>query len=226
MKTLIFLSLLLAGCSQAPTLPFMEKNIEFIAPDSAKKPLKVIKREFWQIQGAEDILRNTAEATLSIWIYPESDFETPQDLIGISVGDKAMSVNSSRASIRIFKGGRLFAVARAGDREPEQNVMTKAVLKRGKWQHVLLTIDYPKDEMRFYLDGDMLPIKGIVNFEAEKTSNTPSRSVVLGAEDDGSINHFKGQIKDVGVWRRKLNGEEITVLAKKLKPGESLMFGM
>lgn len=214
------------GCAQTPTLPFMNKNIEFIAPDSAKEPLTVIKREFWQIQGAQNILRNTEAATLSIWIYPTSDFATAQDLIGIAVGDKSLPANSSRASIRIYPKGRLFAVARAGDKEAEQNVMTKPVLQKEKWQHILLTIDYALDEMRFYLNGDLLPIKGVVNFEASKTSNTPSRSVVLGAEDDGSINHFKGQIKDVGVWRRKLNQEEITTLAKKLKPGESLMFGM
>lgn len=224
MKAHLILIMLLASCARIPT-PF-KRDIQFIAPDSAKQPLKVVRREFWQIQGAENILQNAKAATISIWIYPTGDIEEAQNVIGISVGEKRMPHYSTRASIRVYPGGKLFAVARAGDREPEQNIATKAVLEKNKWQHVLLTIDYPKDEMRFYLNGDLLPIKGIVDFQASKTSNTPSRTVVLGAEDDGSIQPFVGQIKDVGVWRRKLTSEEITVLAKKLKPGESLMFGM
>lgn len=220
MKILI-LALVLSGCSQ---LPKFGDKIDFLAQNH-ESPLRVIKREFYEVKDAENILRNTPEGAISIWIRQTGEQDNQQDVISISTGSTQVSRRTSRAAIKIFPGGRLFAAARASDLEQEQNIMTGPILEKGKWQHVFLNINYAKDDMKFYVDGVQVRSRGIVRFKAKKTSDTPSHSVVLGAEEDGGAGYFSGQVKDIAVWKKTLSEENIRAVWKKIKPDEKIMIG-
>lgn len=213
---------LFAGCSRIPKL---NDKVEFMA-ESHKAPLRVVKRQFWEVKEAGDVLRNTSSGAISIWVRQTGELQDPQSIISISVGSKKANRRASRASIKIFPEGRLFAEARAHDLGAEQNIMTGPILKKGTWHHVFLNIDYARDQMTFYVDGVMVPSRGVVNFKAKKTSNTASHAVILGAEDDGGAAYFKGQLKDVAVWKRTLSEENIRAVWKGIKPEDKIMIGL
>jgi hypothetical protein len=225
MKIYIFLLALTCASSCAKIkIPQFEKDVEFRA-ETSEKPFQVKKREFWVVDGGGKILRNTSEASISVWVR-QSDQKQIQDIISFSTGGRNFRGKESRVAIRIYPNGKLAGIARALDHGPEQVVMTKAVIQKDKWHHVFLSIDYAKDEMIFYVDGLRVPSKGDVNFRGKATSDTDSLSVTLGAEEDGSGNYVAGEIKDVRVWRRKLTEENIRAVWKRINPGEKLMMGL
>lgn len=224
MKKIPLILCLLGAVSCAKIkIPKFEKDVDFHV-DSSEKPLTVKKREFWVVAGAEKVLRNTQAASLSVWVR-QTDQKQAQDILSFSVG-KGYDGKKSRAAIRIYPNGKLAGLARAHDAEAEQVVMTKAVIEKGKWHHIFLSIDYASDEMLFYVDGLKVASKGEVSFKAKATSDTDSLAVTLGAEEDGTGNYVSGEIKDVRVWRRKLSEENIRAVWKRLKPGEKLMMGL
>lgn len=177
----------------------------------AKNSVKFVKKSgYFDIHGAGDVLRNTTEATLFITFRQTGKQEEPQDMLAFSVGsDKPTFL--SRASLRIEKDGHLTGIARAGDNEEPQNVRAKEKVTTGEFHTAALVIDYAKDSMRLFLDGRPLETEGNVSFKAEKTSDTSSKGVTMGAEDDGSNFFFKGELKDPKVWTKALSAEEILI---------------
>lgn len=176
-----------------------------------KNSVKFVKKSgYFDINGAGDVLRNKSEATLFITFRQTGKQEEPQDMLSFSVGAEKPTF-LSRASLRIEKDGYLTGIARAGDNEEAQNVRSKEKVQTGEFHSAALVIDYGKDSMRLFLDGRPLETEGNVNFKAEKTSDTSSIGVTMGAEDDGSNFFFKGELKDPKVWTRSLSAEEILI---------------
>lgn len=223
MKNLTLIFILVASACAKIKIPKFEKDVDFRA-ETSNKPFVVTKREFWVVEGGEKILRNTPTASLSVWVR-QSDQKRVQDILSFSTGGKNFDGKSSRAAIRIFPNGKLAGIARALDNGPEQVVMTKSVIEKGKWHHIFLSIDYANDEMLFYVDGLQVPTKGVVNFRGKSTSDTDSLAVTLGAEEDGTSNYVAGEIKDVRVWRKKLTEENIRAVWKRINPDEQIMIG-
>lgn len=168
------------------------------------------KKGYKEITGAGDVLRNVPGATLLITFRQTGKQEEPQDMLAFSVGSDKPTF-ASRASLRIEKDGYLTGIARAGDNEEAQNVRAKEKVTTGEFHSAALVIDYSKDSMRLFLDGRPLETEGTVNFKAQNTSDTSSRGVTMGAEDDGSNFFFQGELKDPKVWTRALSAEEILI---------------
>lgn len=221
--TLVIVLVLTSSCAKLK-IPKFEKDVDFRA-ETSEKPFEVKKLEFWMVEEAGKILRNTSEASLSVWVR-QSDQKQVQDILSFSTGGRGFSGKQSRAAIRILPNGKIAGIARALDQDPEQVVMTKSVIEQGKWHHIFLSIDYAKNEILFYVDGLRVATKGAVNFHGKSTSNTDSASVTLGAEEDGSGNYVSGEIKDVRVWRRKLSEEKIRAVWKRINPDEQIMIGL
>jgi hypothetical protein len=190
-----------------------KKSKEILHPSF--ESLKVSEKRHWVVKRGENLLRNTGVATLAVWVRPKSNSNYPMDLIAISVAGKENPSNSSRASIRLLADGKIGGIARARDDEEAQRGFSSSVMKESLWQHIVLIIDYEKNKMEFYRNGVFVPSTGRIKFKARKTSDTPSKTIVIGAEDDGSAYHFNGDIKHVGIWGRRLYQDEIKKLVEQ-----------
>lgn len=197
----LLLLTLFVGCSQLS----LKHTPEILGP--SLEGLKAKEQRYWKVTGGENVLRNTSVATLAIWIKPAEKATYPMDLIAVAVGNKKAAGTASRASLRINAQKKLTGLARSTDDEKLHRVEGPSI-KEGKWQHVTLVIDYAQNKMEFYFDGQLAATKN-VRFKANKTANTPSRSISIGSEDDGSKNYFQGELKHAGFWNRRLSEDEI-----------------
>jgi hypothetical protein len=165
----------------------------------------------WQLVEGGEMLQGTESATVSVTFKASADINEMQDLIAISVGAAAPS-STSRVSIRL-NNGQLTGILRASDSDKAQEITTTgASVRSGQWQQVTLVIDYSKAQAGIYLDGQKLETAGQLKFPQAKTADTPSASIALGSEDDGSALFYKGEVGQVLIWRRALSPQEIRSL--------------
>lgn len=182
---------------------------ELVVNGKPQSDVKFIRHgKYKEIKGAGDTLKNVPGATLMVTFRQTGKQDTPQDLLSFSIGHPKETY-LSRASIRIDTDGYLTGIARALDSEEAQNVRAKEKIETGNFHQAALVIDYKNDSMKLYLDGKPLESEGSVAFQGTTTSDTPSKSVSMGAEDDGSNFYFQGELKDPRVWSRALSQEEI-----------------
>ena len=175
----------------------------------------VSHKKYSELKGAGDILRNVSGATLIVTFKQTGNQETHQDLMAFSVGGDGKKSSSSRASLRIEKGGQLAGIARSLDTEKAQTVRSTQKITRNETHVAALVVDYTSSEMKLYLDGSLLETQGTVSFQSKTTSDTTSISVSLGSEDDGSDFFFEGEIKDPMIWSRKLGPDVIKLYSKR-----------
>jgi hypothetical protein len=190
-----------------------KKNKEILHPSFEE--LKVSEKRHWVLRKGENLARNVNVVTLAAWVKPKKNSNYPMDLIAVSVAGKENPSNASRASIRLLEGGKIGGIARALDNEAAQRGFSASVIQESLWQHIVLIIDYEKNRMEFYRNGVFVPSTGKIRFKGRKTSDTPSKTIVIGAEDDGSAYHYNGDVKHVGIWGRRLYQDEIKKLVEQ-----------
>jgi hypothetical protein len=178
--------------------------------------VKIIRHaKYKEIQGAGKALQNVSGATLMIEFRQTGKQDSPQDLLSFSVGGTQNKTFLSRASLRLDKDGYLTGIARSIDTEEAQNVRAKNKISAGDIHHAALVVNYSKNEMHLYLDGKPLETEGSPKFAAKNTSDTPSLSASIGAEDDGSTFFFEGELNHPMVWSRAFAAEEILPFAQR-----------
>lgn len=204
MKKFLFLFVIF-GCSHRALMINGEPRPE----------VKLVQKEKYQeIIGAGDVLKDVEGATLFVTFRQTGDQSSPQDMIAFSVGSEKPTF-FSRASIRVDKDGYLTGIARASDSEEGQTIRAKEAAPAGEVHQALLIVDYAKNLMQLYLNGKLLESEGVVKFSSSRTAPTPSKSMALGAEDDGSNFFFKGELSHPMVWGRVLSADEISEIFKK-----------
>lgn len=190
-------------------------QMKLVVDGQEKQGIKIYSHgAYKEVKGASEILRKVSAATLMIRFRQTGNQKTPQDLMAFSVGGKEEKSLSSRASIRIDREGYLTGIARATDSEVGHTIRAKEKVETGDFHVAALVVDYAKNEMHLFLDGRALETAGAVTFSATETADTPSISVSLGAEDDGSANFFQGEIQKPMIWRRRLEPEEVLAFSK------------
>jgi hypothetical protein len=180
---------------------------------------QVVKRSYYEIQGAGDVLRKTNQATLAIWIWPKGKLETSQHIFNFSVGGDNLPWKS-RAEIVLLKGGSLSSTARADDKEEPSQIFTKAdLIKPNLWNHITLTIDYTQKKMQFFVNGEKVSaVQELYRFTKPETSDTSSLRAAFGSEDDGSGAYFVGEIAGAFVGRKILSENEIKEVMRNSLP--------
>ncbi|MFL5784822.1 MAG: LamG domain-containing protein [Bacteriovoracaceae bacterium] len=208
MNKIIFLLFILVSCSTTT-----DKTLTISTGH------RVVKRTYYMVEGAGDVLRKTGQATLAIWMRPHDFSEDNQDLFDFSVGGDSLPWKS-RASMTLAKNGVLMSTARAGDKEELSRITTvENAIRPHQWQHVALTIDYTNKKMKFYVNGNPVPsAHEVYHFTQPVTADTISNRVSIGSEDDGSEAIFKGDLADAHVEPRIMTEGEIRELVKKTKP--------
>lgn len=205
MKILALL-LIISGCTQ------MKLSVD----GKKTNDVKIIRHaNYKEIEGAGKVLQNVGGATLMINFRQTGKQETPQDMLSFSIGGTEKKTFSSRASIRMDKDGYLMGIARSLDSEEGQTVRAKNKIPAGDLHHAALVVNYSKNEMHLFLDGKPLETEGSPIFKAKTTSDTPSISASVGAEDDGSNFFFQGELNHPMVWSRPFSPEEILPFAQR-----------
>lgn len=216
MKYLFFLVLLSCAHREAKLTDKLKDQLvsdhqpqQGMSQDKIHPTLKTKWMEkFWQVSEAGDLLQNTEGATASVSFKLKSLPTGVQDLVAFSVGSDNSSF-LSRLSIRL-EDGQIKAILRASDQDASQEILsTGAALRVGEWHRVTLTVDYSNNSASFYLDGHKLETTGTLQFGSKKTADTPSASMAIGSEDDGSNFFFQGEIGRVLIWRRALSTQEV-----------------
>ncbi len=205
MKSIAFVILLsLVGCTQ----------LKLVVDGEERSDIEIASRgKYKTIIGAKDVLRKVEAATLMITFRQTGNQKQVQDLIALSIGGTEKHSAMSRASIRMDREGYLTGIARALDTEMGHTIRSKEKIPAGDFHNAALVIDYAHNEMHLFLDGKPLETVGAVAFSASETSDTPSISAAIGAEDDGSDFFFEGEILKPMIWRRRLGPEEILQFA-------------
>lgn len=177
-----------------------------VQSEGSHSVIAVKHNQHQDIQGAEKALQKVERATLALWVKASGQITRPQTLVHVSVGTS----RAARAALRILPGGQLHGEARAGDNELAQHARSAAAVTTQEWYHVALTIDYAKNEMIFYLNGEPIPTSGLIQFQSSETSNTPSMEMLAGP--------FEGEIQDVKIMGRRLLAVEIRKLEANSRP--------
>lgn len=218
MKTLFFF-LLVISCSSAPKTRPASHEAKAEQMPEVMEGVSVVKRTFFEVKGAYNLLRNTKEATLSIWAKPAELGENYQNIVSFSVGGK-QETWKSRASITMSPKGELEISARAQDHEDKSEVRTMpGILTLNEWQHIAVTIDYSKKKMQFYLNGEKVPTASeFYKFMTPETADTASNRCAMGAEDDGSGGYYSGKLTGLRVQRSVLSEDEIRKAMEETRP--------
>ena len=190
--------------------------MKLIVDGKPSHDVKVIRHaNYKEILGAGRVLQNISGATLMIEFRQTGNQDKPQDLLSFSVGGIEKKTFLSRASIRMDKDGYLTGIARSADTEEGQTVRAKNKIHSGDIHHAALVVNYAKNEMHLYLDGKPMETEGRPEFSAKNTSDTPSVSAAIGAEDDGSTFFFQGELHNPMIWSRVFTPEEILTFAQR-----------
>jgi hypothetical protein len=201
MKIFLFSMLLLSfGCAQKRSDKLRVQS------EGARQVETLQKNNHQEVKGTEKALQKVSRATIAFWVKPETDILKPQNLVNISTGHS----HTPRASVRILPGGQLHAEARAKDGELAQHVRTDNAVTVEDWYHVALTIDYKNNEMQFYLNGEPITTNGMVQFQSDVTSNTPSMKTLVGP--------FEGEVQNIQISGRRLLAVEIKKLEANSRP--------
>jgi len=81
---------------------------------------------------------------------------------------------------------------------------TGASVNPGVWQHVVAV--YDNGSMKFYLNGVQY------TSSTSEGSHSSSGTFTIGANQNGGLNYYKGDIDDVALWNEALTAAEITAL--------------
>lgn len=179
------------------------------------------KNDFLIVARNHGILAGASEATLAAWVKPAAPMAATQHLVSVSIGGGSATWHS-RAAFGIAEGGVVTAFGRAEDSyKGAQEVKTSAgTVKTGQWQHIAVVFDYAHSNIRIFVNGRLVPTGGINSpFPNPVTPATPSDTISLGAEDDGSNFFFHGSLAQAKIWNRALGETEIRELAAKAPPG-------
>jgi hypothetical protein len=102
------------------------------------------------------------------------------------------------------------------------SIAHKGRVPLGKWVHLALVWDSQAGELRHFLNGDVLCVRGWQhpNFRVSLADACIGR---LEKWEPGDRREFRGRIDEMAVWRRALSGAELKRLAElgaPTRPGQ------
>lgn len=221
LRLALLATLCLASCQASRNPPESSPPSRFRirpqGPDflgALERPVTLDGRSTVTLGENQEVLAGASQATLAIWARPASASREPQDLIAISIGG-GHAGNASRASLRLLPTGALSVFGRTDDSTRlarEVHTEAGAVLP-GRWTQVTAVFDFARDAIHVYLDGRLVhTVADPPQFSAKMTPDTPSDTIAVGSEDDGSAFFFHGELAHVGIWRRILSKKEMRKL--------------
>lgn len=135
-----------------------------------------------------------SQLTVEAWIYP-LDKQGKQVLINEQNHDTLwMNFDTEDADkLDIY----------LGDTTNKGYHSSNTAIARNTWSHVAFTYNDITDELKLYINGQLdrtITTSGMLNFDT---------TIVLGRQDYGDVEFFKGLIDEVAFYNRVLSAEEI-----------------
>ncbi len=227
MKFLIFFALL-TGCSHMtkPVMPeslkkdlvlegWRENEKTFRDSSSANHSIER-KEKYWEVPTAKSVAREATGLTLAAWVKVSGKVTTIQDLIALSIESNAPT-RSSRASLRLHADATVVTVARSYDQEEGYLFISQEKIPTESWALVMTVINYKQNSVESYLNGEKLTLDRKAKFKNRLTPVSDSRSVIIGAEDDGSDFFVNDQLQMVMAWKRALEPDDARLLFESQK---------
>jgi hypothetical protein len=171
------------------------------------------------IKNNKHLLSDASQFSFSVWIKPKQ-LDKEQDIIAISIGENKVP-NASRASLRVTKFGGILAFARSTDNPSliqEAHTKSKESIVQNAWNHICVNFDIERKIIDIYINNKKENlIENSFDFKNLKTPGSPSHSMVIGSEDDGSTNFFNGLVRNVQIKRNSLTKKEINQIFSSQK---------
>jgi hypothetical protein len=219
---------LLAGCSHLskPQMPeSLKKDLalegwrenEKTFRDSSSANHRIERKEkYWEVPSAKSVAREATGLTLAAWVKVSGKVTTVQDLIALSI-ESNTPTRSSRASLRLHADATVVKVARSYDQEEGYLFISQEKIPTESWALVMTVINYQQNSVESYLNGEKLTLDKKAKFKNRLTPASDSRTVTIGAEDDGSDFFLQDPMQMVMVWKRALSADDAKLLFESQK---------
>lgn len=157
--------------------------------------------------------QNVAASTMTAWVIPDVLTAT-HTIFAFSIGS-AGATNLSRAQM-LFQGTAFSITGRALDGDSNTQLST-GTASTGTTYFFVARNDFVNKTgyIRAYSLASGLVVNysaTFTNMTAGNTSNTPSRSVAIGSEDNGAGSNFDGKMWDLRAYNRFLSDVECDIL--------------
>ncbi len=172
------------------------------------------------------ILRGANAGTVAAWINlssvpPSGAF---REILSIAVGGSPSNTSRLALAMKGTAAGTadLFVGGRSTDTEAQQTLTAVAGIQSGAWRHVAATLDVGHNQIRVYLDGNLIASANAA-FSQPTTPSTPPANGALGAQDLGTGNFAHAKLDEVRIYCRVLSAAEIASLAAFARPAPPVL---
>jgi hypothetical protein len=166
-----------------------------------------------------------SQVTLSAWIQTEGRTGDEQHILSFSLGTDGKS-HASRSAIMLSDSLAPRVVGRTSKGAEGLPVVTgNDSLVVNLWHYFSAVIDYPRDSMYIYIDGEQREARPDtpIDFGAGATETWPSLFSSIGAEDDGLDSFFRGMIDEARVSTTRRSAQWIRLSYQTQKQGSSVV---
>lgn len=155
------------------------------------------------------LLQSTKEITLAAWIN-KNDLLGQEQIFGLTVNG-----HGSNSRFTMFTNdAKISCGARSTDGETFTEIKSaNSVLTTGTWYHVACAINFSKNQMSLYLNGNPVVVDNEITYSSSTTDNTTSQASGIGIDEDKSGADYNGYLDEIRLYNRALNGREMQQLA-------------
>ncbi|TWT93960.1 PKD domain-containing protein [Stieleria varia] len=146
-----------------------------------------------------EILDGASDVTVAFWM--NSALAEGQFVLSAAndSNDNEFLIGATSTGVAVYSGGGL--------------VSSDAIALANAWHHVAVVRSATNDSVEFYVDGQRRGVRNITNLDVLTV-----QGLVLGQDQDvvgggfQASQDFVGNLDELAVWRRALNGEQIKAL--------------
>jgi hypothetical protein len=148
------------------------------------------------IQQDNDFMNNVQSATISFWIFLKS-FNCYILHISDGIG------TNPRLFISIDSIGKIAIGGNASDypQIPNKRVTAVEPLELNKWYNICTRINYHKDNISIFVNGDSVLTDGTIQFEKTQTVSTNSKFASIGSDFNGKNGFAECIIDEFRIFR-------------------------
>lgn len=165
------------------------------------------------------LIDGKSAVTVSMWIMPYVNHNNSVRLFTLQINKSTAGFHAYYQTESLTVGGRSCLNDGYGARRFEYHLDDGTIrafsdtTNEGRWQHVIMTIDYANDSVLAYVNGVKLFSLSQINFrENEFRIGTPTDTDAFGGAATDDVLSFNGLMDEVMVFDRALSADEIKML--------------
>jgi gliding motility-associated-like protein len=148
-----------------------------------------VPNDYIKLPDNSGIAQNISYLTMSCWVDINNQTQSG-NLQAYSI-ENDVPTSASRAALIILDNEEIRLRARALPEDPTTIITSNSSIPLVGWHHISGVVDFLNNTLKIYIDGNLDASSNVI-FSQDYTSNLPSRSSALGANDDGLSNFYNG----------------------------------